>query len=82
MKTEVKFPHVQVKLIGEDSNSFSIMGRVREAMSEGGCSKEEIERYIELATSGNYDNLLQTTMATVSCDCEDCDECGDVPCTC
>lgn len=77
-----KYPNVNVKLIGEDGNAFSIMGRVTQALKSqlrGQYTGSEIadicNQYLNEAKSGNYDNLLVTTMNWVSCDGEeDCDE--------
>ena len=35
------------------------------AMRRAGCTAEEISAYIEDATAGDYDHLLQATMRTV-----------------
>lgn len=59
-----------IKLIGEDGNAFSILGRCRRAMKEqyrnDGISTEEFleawSRFETEATSGDYDHLLQTVM--------------------
>lgn len=64
--SNVKFPKVKVKLVGEDGNAFSIMGRVVEAMRKAKCSDEDIKAYRTAATSGDYNNLLRVTMDTVS----------------
>lgn len=64
--SNVKFPKVKVKLVGEDGNAFSIMGRVVEAMRKTKCSDEDIKAYRTAATSGDYSNLLRVTMDTVS----------------
>lgn len=56
---------VTVKLIGEDGNAFSILARVRREMRRHGISKEIQEKYMEEATSGDYDNLLAVTMKYV-----------------
>jgi len=53
---------VKVKLIGEDGNAFSILGRVTGAMRRAGVSKEIIKEYHNKATEGDYDNLLKVTM--------------------
>lgn len=45
-------------LVGVDGNAYSIMGYVRKAMRECGCTKEELTKYMEDATRGNYDELL------------------------
>ena len=56
--TDRKKPHVQ--LVGEDSNSFSILARARKAMRSCGWSKVEIAEFTDKAISGDYDNLLHT----------------------
>ena len=62
-----KFSDVTVKLVGEDGNAFSIMSRVRTALIESGYS-DHVDEYLEQAKSGDYDNLLRVTMATVNCE--------------
>jgi hypothetical protein len=54
-----------VKLIGEDGNAFAIMGRVIKALRRAGADKEYMDQYTNEATSGDYDNLLATTMKYV-----------------
>ena len=63
----VKLSDVSVKLVGEDGNAFSIMGRVTKAMKRAGHS-DLVEEYRKEAMSGDYDKLLQVTMAWVNCD--------------
>jgi hypothetical protein len=53
---------IQVQLIGKDGNAFAIMGAVQRALRKAGASKEEINQYLKEAMSGDYDNLLRTTM--------------------
>ena len=75
MVQEVKYPQVKVKLVGEDGNAFSILGRVVSAMNEAGLSHDKTEEFIKEATSGDYDNLLQTVMKYVTVeDVDDYDE--------
>ena len=71
---EPKYPQVKVKLVGEDGNAFSIMGRVAQAARRAGLSKEEIAAYRVEAMSGNYDNLLHVTMKWFDCDGEEEDD--------
>lgn len=71
-----KYPEVNVKLVGEDGNAFSIIGRTVKALRQGGVSAEEIKAYQAEATSGDYNNLLSTTMKWVSCDAHGEDEDG------
>lgn len=61
----VKFPSVQVRLVGEDGNAFAILGRVQKALKRGGASSEECSEFVKEATSGDYDNLLQVVMKWV-----------------
>lgn len=62
----VRHPEVTVNLIGNNGNAFVIMGMVRRALKLAGVEPEEIEAYTQEATSGDYDNLLQTTMRWVN----------------
>jgi hypothetical protein len=67
MMTEVKYPHIKVKLVGEDGNAFAIMGRVSKAMRRADVPKSEIDQFYKEATSGDYNHLLQTCMSWVDC---------------
>ena len=64
---DIKYPEIKVQLSGEDGNAFFIIGRVRKAMKRAGVPQEEIEKYSDECTSGDYDHLLQTTMKWVTC---------------
>lgn len=59
-----KFPEIIVKLIGEDGNSFYIIGKVREALVKAGHHGEAKELrtmpVMSKAMSGDYNNLLRT----------------------
>lgn len=57
-----KYPEITVKLIGENSNAFNILGICLRAMRQAGLSQEECEAFQAEATSGNYDHLLATCM--------------------
>lgn len=59
-KTDVK-----VKLLGRNGNAFAIMGAVKQAMKRMDVDKAIIDEYLEEAMSGDYDNLLVTTMKYV-----------------
>ena len=62
----VRYPDVEVQLTGADGNAFMIIGRVQKALRRANVSDEERERYTSEAMSGDYDNLLATTMRWVS----------------
>lgn len=49
-------------LVGIDGNAFSIMGYVTKCMKEQKYSKARMNEYVELAMSGNYDNLIQQSL--------------------
>jgi len=51
-----------LKLIGEDGNAFSILGKACREARRAGWSSEKIEKFQKDATSGNYDNLLRVVM--------------------
>lgn len=61
----VKYPHVSVKLVGEDGNAFAILGRVTKAMRKAQVDQTEIKAFQNEATSGDYDHLLATVMRWV-----------------
>jgi len=60
----VKGPNeaVHVTLVGEDGNAFSIIGRVSRALKRAGADREYVSKFQDEATSGDYDNVLQTAM--------------------
>lgn len=62
---DVKFPDVQVRLLGEDGNAFAILGRVQKALKRGGASSEQVKEFLDEAMSGDYDNLLRVVMRWV-----------------
>jgi hypothetical protein len=63
--TQPRYPEVQVQLSGQDGNAFAILGRTAKALRQAGVPQEEIDSFFAEATSGDYDHLLQTTMAWV-----------------
>lgn len=62
---EPKYPQVNVQLVGEDGNAFSIMGHVMREMKYAGLTLEQRQEYQREAMSGDYNHLLQTTMKYV-----------------
>lgn len=53
-----------VKLIGEDGNAFSILGKVTKALKSAGM-KTEADKFLEEAITGDYNHLLRTAMKYV-----------------
>lgn len=62
---ELKYPNIEVELSGTDGNSFAVLGKVKKALMRNGVPPGEIERFLEDATSGDSDHLLQTCMKWV-----------------
>ena len=63
MKTNIKKP--KLKLVGEDGNAFSIISRTRTALRRAGYEEDHVNKYVQEATSGDYDNVLIVTMRYV-----------------
>lgn len=53
------------KLVGEDGNIFSILGRVSSALKENGKADEAKEVSERVMSSGSYDEALQIMMEYV-----------------
>jgi len=62
---EVRYPGVEVRLSGTDSNAYAVLGRVSQALREAGAATVDQEAFLEEATAGDYDHLLQTCMRWV-----------------
>ena len=58
-------PRPTVKLLGEDGNSFFIVGRVRRALRDAGASEDYLKKFMADANSGDYNHMLQTVMEYV-----------------
>lgn len=57
-----KYPNVQVQLSGQDGNAFMLIGRVQKALRNAGATPTELDEFINEATSGDYDHVIQTCM--------------------
>lgn len=57
-----KFPNVKVQLVGQNGNSFVILGLCGRAAKKAGLTKEQIDEFHKEAMGGDYDNLLCTCM--------------------
>lgn len=53
---------VPITLSGEDGNAFFIIGRARGIMRLAEVDPEVIDAYTNEAMSGDYENVLRTTM--------------------
>jgi len=68
------FSHIKVNLYRHDGNAFALIGTVRKALRRAGAPREAIDAFTQEATSGTYDDLLQTLMEWVDITCEDEDD--------
>ena len=66
MNAQIKYPHIEVQLTGNDGNAFAILGAVTRAMRLEGIDKSEIDQFRDEATSGSYDDLLVTVQKWVT----------------
>ena len=60
-----KYPDITVQLTGRDGNAFAVLGAVARGLRSNGVAEEDIERFHDEATSGDYDHLLRTAMQWV-----------------
>lgn len=55
-----KYGSIDYKLVGHNSNAFSLMALFRRKANEEGWMKEDINLVIEECMSGDYNHLLRT----------------------
>ena len=55
----IKMNKPKLELAGKDGNAFAILGRAKRVARENDMDWDKIQKE---ATSGDYDNLLQTMM--------------------
>jgi hypothetical protein len=61
---EIKYPEIEVELVGHDGNAFAIIGRVSQALRKAGHG-DQVKQFQTEAMSGDYDNVLRTCMKWV-----------------
>lgn len=66
LSKDANYPEVIVRLVGEDGNPYSIMGRVAQALKRAGVSQSEVDRFYSEAKSGDYDNVIVTAIKWVT----------------
>lgn len=57
---------MKYSLRGVNGDALSVVEYVKNAMRQEGASKEQIERYVEEALSGDYNNVLRISMEYLS----------------
>jgi hypothetical protein len=61
-RIQPQYPFIHIALAGQDGNAFAILGRCVRAMKRAKIPQSEITSFTNEATSGDYNNLLQTVM--------------------
>lgn len=61
--TNIKYPDITVKIVGQDGNAFNILGICAREMRKARLSQEDIDTFYSAATAGDYNNLLNTVMS-------------------
>ena len=64
--SNIKYPGIEVQLIGEDGNAFFIVGRVIRAMKREGVPMEVLNEFRAEALSGDYNHVLNTVQKYVT----------------
>lgn len=59
------YPDIHVKLIGTDSHPMMIVAALTKGLCAGGIERDEINRIMREALSGDYDNVLATCLKYV-----------------
>lgn len=63
LKTSIAgLPRPRVKLSGQNSNAFVLLGVTVGALRKAGWTTEQVESFCNVAKSGDYDNLLHVCM--------------------
>lgn len=62
-----KHPEIHVQLSGQNGNAFMIIGVCLKAARDGGLPQHEIDAFLKEATTGTYEELLQTAMRWFNC---------------
>jgi hypothetical protein len=70
---EPKYPNINIDLVGEDGNAYSIIGRCTLALRRNGLS-DQVAAFRSEVTSGDYNNVLMTVMSWFSVDTDDEDD--------
>lgn len=62
MEQQPLYPDITVWLTNLDGNAFAIIGACRQTAKQHGLGQEDIMRFVDEATSADYDRLLATCM--------------------
>lgn len=63
-----QYPQIEVKLIGEATNQWSVLTRCCRAAKRAGIPETEIQRFVAEATIGSYGEMIDTCLRWFDCD--------------
>lgn len=58
--------HPDIHVPAGSGNAFAIIGSVQAALKRAGVPRDEVKQFVDEATSGDYDKVLQTAMRWVN----------------
>ncbi|MGB3899770.1 MAG: hypothetical protein WA973_14595 [Mesorhizobium sp.] len=59
------YPNISVRLIGIDNHPMTIVAALTRGLRDGGIGRDEIDRIMREALSGDYDHVLATCLKYV-----------------
>ena len=62
----VRYPEIDVRLVGTDGNAFALMGTVTRALRQHRVPADEIKTFQLECMNGDYNHLLSTCMQWVN----------------
>ncbi len=62
----MKYPNIHVDLTDTDGDPYLVLGRVTVAMTQAGCTSEQVKEFLDDVTSLDYYKVLQTCMKYVN----------------
>lgn len=58
--TEIRYPHVHVKLTGTDGNAYAMIGKVQNALRRANVPPAEVKQFaIAAMDQHSYDDLMR-----------------------
>lgn len=60
--SKIKYPNITVNIVGVDGNAFNILGICTREMRKNRLPQAEIDKFMNEATQGSYDDLLCTVI--------------------
>lgn len=66
LEENIRYPEIEVQLIGINGNAFNIIGAVKQGLKEHKVDADEIKLFTEQAMSGDYTNVLFTALSWVT----------------